>query len=203
MNKKLFDMLTDKCKDMGLTDLAIGDLAISGSEGLTDDSSEEDIVKKVDSLVPIAKAMQAEITRKTRNRQTKNTEGTNAGSEGNGGQNGNDDEPAWFKVSMKKYEDRIRDLETENQNLKKDQAKNLRGAEIDAEVKRLGIPDWRMKGVSIPDDADYKTILTEIKQDLINQKLMPDDAGSGEKSSGAQAVKESALNLLDEIEVKQ
>lgn len=50
---------------MGLTEKALGELVELGSEGLADDASDEDIEKKVDSLVPFAKAMQAEITRKT------------------------------------------------------------------------------------------------------------------------------------------
>lgn len=201
MNKKLHKILIDKCKDMGLTEKAIEDLAESGSEGLNDDSSDEDITAKVNSIVPFAKAIQAEITRKAQNKQTKTNE-SNAGSEGKGGQSGNDDEPEWFKARMKKYEERMKTLEDENTTLKSEKSKEQRGAEIAAEVKRLGIPDWRMKGVSIPDDADFKTVLTEIKQDLVTQKLMPDDAG-GEKSTGKEALKESAIDLLSEIEVKQ
>ena len=45
MNKKLLKTLQDKCKDFGLTEKAIEELAQSASEGLTDESSDEDIAK--------------------------------------------------------------------------------------------------------------------------------------------------------------
>ena len=65
MKKKFRKLLSEKCKDMGLTDKALDDLVEIGAEGLADDASDEDIAAKVDSLVPYAKAMQGEITRKT------------------------------------------------------------------------------------------------------------------------------------------
>ena len=71
MNKKLLKTLQDKCKDFGLTEKAIEELAQSASEGLTDESSDEDIAKVADSLVPYAKMMQGEITRKTRKQAPK------------------------------------------------------------------------------------------------------------------------------------
>ena len=40
MNKKLFKALQDKCKDFGLTDKAIEELAESAPEGLSDESSD-------------------------------------------------------------------------------------------------------------------------------------------------------------------
>lgn len=58
MKKKFRKLLSEKCKDMGLTDKALDDLVEIGAEGLADDASDEDIAAKVDSLVPYAKAMQ-------------------------------------------------------------------------------------------------------------------------------------------------
>ena len=63
MNKKLLSVLQAKCKDFGLSEKAIEDLATTASEGLNDESSDEDIEKVADSLVPYAKLMQAEATR--------------------------------------------------------------------------------------------------------------------------------------------
>ena len=60
MNKKLLKVLQDKCKDFGLTDKAIESLAEQGSDGLNDETSDEDIEKKADSLVPFAKLMQGD-----------------------------------------------------------------------------------------------------------------------------------------------
>ena len=59
MKKKFRKLLSEKCKDMGLTGKALDDLVeIGGAEGLDDDASDEDIAAKVDSLMPYAKAMQ-------------------------------------------------------------------------------------------------------------------------------------------------
>ena len=66
MKKKFRKLLSENCKDMGLTGKALDDLVEIGAEGLDDDASDEDIAAKVDSLMPYAKAMQGEITRKTR-----------------------------------------------------------------------------------------------------------------------------------------
>ena len=46
---------------LGLTEKAIDELISLGDKGLTEDSSDEDIKKVVDSLEPFAKAMQGEI----------------------------------------------------------------------------------------------------------------------------------------------
>ena len=100
-------------KDMGLTDKALDDLVEIGAEGLADDASDEDIAAKVDSLVPYAKAMQGEITRKTQRPkpQSKKTQSNDEGED----EGGNDDEaPEWFKPFQKK----LTDLETENAALK-------------------------------------------------------------------------------------
>lgn len=63
MHKKLFELLKDKCQDMGLSEKAIQEIATVGSDGLTDESSDEDIATKVNLILPFAKAMQGEGTR--------------------------------------------------------------------------------------------------------------------------------------------
>lgn len=96
MKKKFRKLLSEKCKDMGLTDKALDDLVEIGAEGLADDASDEDIAAKVDSLVPYAKAMQGEITRKTQRPkpQSKKPQSNDEGED----EGGNDDEaPEWFK----------------------------------------------------------------------------------------------------------
>ena len=98
---------------MGLTDKALDDLVEIGAEGLADDASDEDIAAKVDSLVPYAKAMQGEITRKTQRPkpQSKKPQSNDEGED----EGGNEDEaPEWFKPFQKK----LTDLETENAALK-------------------------------------------------------------------------------------
>lgn len=180
MNKKLLEKLQDKCKDFGLSEKAIEDLAELGSDGLTDESSDEDIEKKADSLVPHAKLLQAEVTRKSQKRTT--TQKTVETSE---------EEPDWFKTYKAQQEKQLQELKDENAAMKAEKSKAERGAAIAAKAKELGIPDLMMKHFSIADDADIEKVLTEYKQDLITSKLMP-----AEKvdilTSSEQAVKDDA-----------
>ncbi|WP_278583050.1 hypothetical protein [Coprobacter fastidiosus] len=192
MKKKLLTLLTGKCKDMGLTEKALGELVELGSEGLSDDASDEDIVKKVDSLVPFAKAMQAEITRKTQKKQSTTKQSTEE-EEGNGeGENkGGNDVPEWFKTEMQKRDKQISDLIKENETLKANETKKSRSEQIAAKAKELGIPDFLMKRFSIADDADIEKELTEYAQDLVNNKLMSKDSAH-ELSSSEEAMRKEA-----------
>lgn len=181
MNKKLLEKLQDKCKDFGLSEKAIEDLAELGSDGLTDETSDEDIEKKADSLVPTAKLLQAEVTRKAQKRTTTPPKTVENG----------DEEPDWFKTYKEQQEKQMQELKNENAAMKAEKSKAERGAAIAAKAKELGIPDLMMKHFSIADDADIDKVLTEYKQDLITSKLM-----SAEKadilSSSEQAVKDDA-----------
>lgn len=181
MNKKLLEKLQDKCKDFGLSEKAIEDLAELGSDGLTDETSDEDIEKKADSLVPTAKLLQAEVTRKAQKRTTtppKTVENS-------------DEEPDWFKNYKEQQEKQMQELRNENAAMKAEKSKAERGAAIAAKAKELGIPDLMMKHFSIADDADIEKVLTEYKQDLITSKLMPAEKADI-LSSSEQAVKDDA-----------
>lgn len=167
MKKKFRKLLSEKCKDMGLTGKALDDLVEIGAEGLDDDASDEDIAAKVDSLMPYAKAMQGEITRKTRSPkpQSKKPQSDSDGDD----EGGNDDEaPEWFKP----FQEKLTALETENATLKAEKAKATRQADIAAKAKKLGIPDYLMKRVSFADDADLDKELADYKQELVNNNLM-------------------------------
>ena len=169
MNKKFRNALSLKCKDMGLTDKALDELAKLGSEGLADDASDDDINAKVDLLVPYAKAMQSEITRKTRKPKAKPSS-----EDGEGDDKGNDDKdvPEWFKAQMKGFDERLQKLQEENEALKAEKAKTARQAEIVEKAKKLGIPDYLMKRVSFADDADLDKELADYKQELVTNNLM-------------------------------
>ena len=54
-----------------------------------------------------------------------------------------------------------------------------RTAQISATAKKLGIPDYLMKHVTIKDDEDIEKTLGEYKQDLVNNSLLPKDSGEG------------------------
>lgn len=192
MKKKLLTLLTSKCKDMGLTEKALGELVELGSEGLSDDASDEDIAKKVDSLVPFAKAMQAEITRKTQKKQSTTKQSTEDGDgDGEGENKGGNEVPEWFKTEMQKRDKQISDLIKENETLKANESKKSRAEQIAAKAKELGIPDFLMKRFSIADDADIEKELTEYAQDLVNNKLMSKDSAH-ELSSSEEAMRKEA-----------
>jgi hypothetical protein len=192
MNKKLLSALQAKCKDFGLSEKAIEDLATSGSEGLTDETSEEDIEKKADSLVPFARFMQAEVTRKAQNRKPQERP-ADPPKGGNG-----EDEPEWFKAYKVQQEKQLKELKDENAAMKLEKSKAERGASIAAKAKELGIPDFLMKRIALADDADIAKELTEYKQELITNNLMPADKADI-ISSSEQAAKDDAKSWANSL----
>lgn len=183
MTKKLLKVLQAKCKDFGLSEKAIEDLATSGSEGLKEDSSDEDIEKTADSLARYAKLMQAEVTRKSQKKVVEDPKPQDD-------EKGND-EPEWFKNYKIEQERAIKELKDENAVMKLEKSKAERGAAIAAKAKELGIPDFLMKHFSIADDADIDKELTEYKQELVTNSLMPVDKADILTSS-EQAAKDDA-----------
>ena len=192
MNKKLLTVLQAKCKDFGLSDKAIEDLATSGSEGLTDETSDEDIEKKADSLVPFAKLMQAEVTRKAQNKKPveKPAEAPKGGN--------SEEEPEWFKTYKTEQEKQLKELKDENAAMKLEKSKAERGAAIAAKAKELGIPDFLMKHISLADDADIEKELTEYKQELVTNSLMPADKADIISSSD-EAAKDDAKRWANQL----
>ncbi|MCM1075952.1 MAG: hypothetical protein NC548_48575 [Lachnospiraceae bacterium] len=173
MNEKLLTVLKSKCEKFGLTPKALEELATLGSNGLADDASDEDISAKADSLVPFAKAMQGEITRKTRKPSAKPSKQSSKkeDEEGDGEGEEDDETPAWAK----KLNERLEALETENKTLKAEKTAAERASLIAEKSKKLGIPDFVMKRLHIADDADIDKVLSEFKQDLVNNNLVAKD----------------------------
>lgn len=178
MNERLRKTLSELCKDMGLTDKALDELAEIGSQGLEANASDEDIKKTADSLVPYAKLMQGEITRKTSKRnQTPKPKKKDDGDEGDD----DDDDKGIAAIVAKQlapFKEQMDKLQSENDALKAEKAKGERDALIAAEAKKLGIPDYLIKRIAIADDADVAKELAAFKQDLVNNNLMPKDAAS-------------------------
>lgn len=186
MNEKIKRLMSEKCKDFGLTDKAIDDLARIASEGIEENASDEDVANKVDSIVPLAKAMQAEITRKTQ--KQKPAPNPKPKDEGKGGEDEEDEQvPNWAK----KLQTEITELRKENENLKKQDEAKARQSSIAAKAKELGIPEFLMKRVHIADDADYEKELKDYKQELVNAKLMP-ERSAGERGSSDEANRKDA-----------
>ena len=113
MKKKFRTALSERCKDFGLTDKALDDLTELGIKSLKDDASDEDITKAVDLLVPYAKAIQGEITRKTR----KTTQSAEKPSDGEGkgeGEKSGEEMPEWAKGFQAKLDALERERNTES-----------------------------------------------------------------------------------------
>lgn len=187
MKKKLLAALTAKCKQYGLTPKAIEELVEIGASDLSEEATDDEIAAKVDSLVPYAKAMQGEITRKSRKKSSAKPSKDEGDGEEEDGETGEDDEPAW----MKKVNERLEALETENKTLKEEKAKTERASLIADKAKKLGIPEYLVKRMSFAEDADLDKELSDLKQDLVNNNLMPKDRshelGTSEEEAKAAA----------------
>lgn len=186
MKTKFRKVLVEKTKDFGLSKKALDELTEIGSQGLEDDASDEDISAKVDSVLPYAKAMQGETTRKLQKAQSEKSKSNEDGDKD--GDSKNDDEmPSWFKP----FQDELSKLKEENAALKTERAKSERSALIASEAKKLGIPEYLTKRLAFADDADIVKELAEYKQELVNNNLMPKDtahvAGASEDSMKADA----------------
>lgn len=193
MNRKFFTVLQDKCKDFGLSEKAIEDLAKAGSEGITDETSDEDIQSKADSLVPYAKLMQAEVTRKAQQKVEPQPKPApqGQGGGGNDGNNNNGDILEMFEKFKAETAASLAALKDENAMLKTERTKSERAAQISSKAKSLGIPDFLMKRVSIADDADIEKELTDYKQELVTNRLMPSEKADI-RSSSDEAAKDEA-----------
>lgn len=197
MNTKLFEVLKTKCKSFGLTKKALEELTELGSSELTDESTDEEIAAKADLLVPYAKAMQGEITRKTRKSSTKKQ----SEDEGDGEDESDTDAPAWFKQYQQSNDARIAALEQENSTLKAEKAATERATTIADKAKKLGIPEFMVKRLHIADDADIDAELTNFKQELVNNSLMPKgqvhEAGKVDLTQAKEDAKTWAAGLPD------
>jgi len=204
MNKKLLKVLQDKCKDFGLTDKAIEELAKLASEGLTEESSDEDIEKKADSVVPYAKAMQGEITRKSQktNPKPKTKPSKKEGEEEDEEDEENDDElkdvPKWFKAFKKANDATIAKLQEENESLKAEKAKGERRSHIAELAKKAGVSEKMMEAqialheaYEEGDDEAVNKALASIKQVSVTESL-PDQDNASILSTSEQAMKDDA-----------
>lgn len=199
MNTKLFEVLKTKCKSFGLTKKALEELTELGSSELTDESTDEEIAAKADLLVPYAKAMQGEITRKTRKSSTKKQ----SEDEGDGEDESDTEMPAWFKQYQQSNDQRIAALEKENNDLKAEKAATERATTIADKAKKLGIPEFMVKCIigSIAEDADVDAELANFKQELVNNSLMPKgqahEAGKIDLTQAKEDAKSWAAGLPD------
>jgi len=201
MDKKLFTTLKDKCKDMGLSESALQEIANSYADGLTEQTSAEDFEKVVNRCVSTAKIMQGEATRWAQSKKQTTDPPKDDKSKGGGQSN---EIPEWYKEEQRKQAERMEALEKENKDYKAKQTKAERNAAIQTEITKLGIPDYLSKRLRFEDETSIEDVtkeLTEFKQDLITQKLMPEDSTESRTTSEA-ATEERGKALYDQYVAK-
>lgn len=194
MNKTLFVKVKDLCKDTGLSEKYLKTITEKMGGSVEDDSTDETAIENMaNQIADIAVETQGEATRWANKKDSKETKETKETIESKETKETKDTEdPNAAKIAA---------LEKELNDMKANQGKAVRDASVSAAVKKHNIPEWRMKGVVVPEDQDPDTYLAAIKQDLITQNLMPADA-EGAKATNEKAIDEAADSLLESITVK-
>lgn len=190
MKQKFLEILKDKVKDFGLSEKAIDELVEMGIEGLTAESSDEDFTNNADKLVPFAKMMQREITRKTSKKTIDPKPSEGEGKKGEGDGKG-DEMPAWAKA----LQESVDALTKENAELKASAKANERKQAITTKAKELGIPSYLVEKMAFADDADINAELTDLKQKMVTENLLPKDAAERQSSSETR-IKERAEEFV-------
>ncbi|MBS4056510.1 MAG: hypothetical protein KGZ82_04245 [Bacteroidales bacterium] len=199
MKIKILQALKTRYANLGFGDKAFDGVADYLSKTVTEESQIETATAGVE---PLLKAFQGDIdkVRTELSQKTKELEDLKKKPEP---PKPEPDEPAWFKTWKEEQAKKIESLEKENHNFKAEKAKETRTVQVAAKVKELGIPEWRMKGVTVPetlDEAGVTTFLTEIKQELITAGL-GGKTETGTLVQGDEALKQIAAGLVDKYSV--
>ena len=194
MNKTPFDKVKAKCKDTGLSEKYLKAITEKMGGSIADDSADEAAIEAAaNQIAEIANATQGEATRwaakknEEKNDQKKETKDTK--------------ETKKETEEKNPLEDKIAAMEKELSEMKAKEAGNARNSAIQAAIKKHKIPEWRTKGLYVPDDADPDAFMAEIHQDLVTQNLVPADA-EGKKVANEKAIDEASNDLLESITVK-
>jgi membrane protein involved in colicin uptake len=201
---------------MGLSEKAIEEAATAASEGITEQSTDSEIEAKANQTTTFLKITQGEATRWAQTAKQKAEEEAKkkgpdseeakkqaeAEAKKKEAEEAAKNEPAWFTAYKKEQAEKLTALETENKTFKAEKSKGDRQTQIKETAAKFKIPEWMMKRISVPEDADINQFFTDIKQDLVTQNLMPVDATES-ASSKEKATNDFAANLLEQVEVKE
>lgn len=181
MNKKLLENLKAKCKDMGLSEAALEQIAGIASNGLEETATDEAIEERAKQYVPILQAMQGEATRWAQKKQEPPTPPTPPAHP-----QPKPDEAEPWKAALaemeKKYAGVVETQNTTIAELQKKLAASERTGVIAAEMKKLGLTEADMEFVSIPADANISEYLGKYKQSLVNRGLKPADPNTSKEA---------------------
>lgn len=194
MNKTLFDKVKAKCKDTGLSEKYLKAITEKMGGSIEDDSTDETAIEAMaNQIAEVSVETQGEATRWANKKDPKDPKEPKEPKDPK--------DPKEPKEPEDEKDARIKVLEEKLAKFDADQAKNARTAAVQAAISKHKIPEWRTKGLSVPDDEDPDTYMASIKQDLITQNLMPADA-EGAKATNEKAIDEAADSLLESITVK-
>lgn len=196
MHKKLLELLTAKCKDMGLSAESIQQIAEVAGNGLEDDAKEQDVEARANQYLPVLKAMQGEATRwvNAKNKPNPQQQPNPAPTKPNEA----DDVVAQALAAIEAKYGAAMQTQTETiTKLQQQLAANERKELIGGAMKRLGLTDKDMEFVSVPADANVDEYLGKYKQSLVDRGLKPAD------STVQQAAKDKAESDLAETMLKQ
>lgn len=188
------ELLSEQCKDMGLTDKALEKLAeLAG--GFVDADASDDVKEyTANKFVPIAREMQAEVTRKLSRQQEQAAKAAKAqpaqqeaGALKEAGKDAKavqaEEPPAWFAKALEGVRGEIESLKAaQAANAAKEKAAT-RQEQISQEARKLGIPAYIAKRLNIADEADIAKELQTLKQDMIADAL-PSEGGASRSLKG-------------------
>ena len=199
MNKKLLENLKAKCKDMGLSDAALEQIAGIASNGLDEAATDEAIEERAKQYVPIMQAMQGEATRWAQKKQEPPTPPTPPTPPQ---PKPNEAEPwkAAIEEAQKQYAEALKKQGDTIATLEAKLAQSERTGVIAAACKKLGLTDADMEFVSIPADANVEEYLGKYKQNLVNRGLKRADPNVT-KEAKAKAESEMAEAMLKQFSV--
>lgn len=205
MNKALFNKVKSLCKDTGLSEKYLTALTEKMGGSIEDDSTDETAIEEIaNQIAEIATVTQGEATRwANKNKETKTTNKKDSETDP---EDNPEDEPE-DKGNSKSNKDKnthpgleeLVALKKEIEDLKNSLSTKSREASIKEAQTKHGIPDWRMKGLTIPNDKDIDEYLADIKQDLITEGLTT--GATGAKAATEKQVDEAADSLLESITV--
>lgn len=174
MHKKLLEILTAKCKDMGLSAESIQQIAEVASNGLADDATDADVEERANQYVPVLKAMQGEATRwvNAKNKQPQQQPQQQPQTKPQ-----EDDVVAKAIAAVEeKYGTKLQEATDTVTKLQRQLAESERKGVISAAMKQLGLTERDMEFVTVPADANVTEYLGKYKQSLVDRGLKPADS---------------------------
>ena len=207
MNKALFNKVKSLCKDTGLSEKYLTALTEKMGGRIEDDSTDETAIEEIaNQIADIATATQGEATRWANKKKETDPKGKKSQETDEDDDEDDDSKSKKKEASSENKElvalkEMIEKQNAKMQELEKSLSTKSRETAIKEAQKKHEIPDWRMKGLTIPEDQDIDEYLADIKQDLITEGLSTGSTGA--KAATEKQVDQAADSLLESITVTE